>query len=162
MNTKTVVKGVVIAGVAVAAAMLIGDAFGGVAELVGSLFDGGDIPDIPTGGDSLDALTGTTECGIPAFDPTMTEGDLHQLNTQLDRQQAMLDVQTDIENHKLARDYRSMEISARSNFMADTGLSFDHVIHPERLPLPVRDKWDACRKTLEACASGLDSLGMAN
>lgn len=157
-------KGLAIAGGIVGAYLIIDGMTGGAlsAFLLPALADSDvpDVPDIPDGCDAIasignSAIAEAAACGVAL--PERIDG---EVLSQLDRQQYMLDVQTDIENHRVANQCRCDEIGADVDFKGETGLSYKNVKHPHRLPREIKNCWDRCDRVHRDSARMLRSIGM--
>lgn len=132
-----------------------------VGVIVGSAFDSADKLGRDVGGELHNAYGPAFNIEMPSDIATMTEEECRMLHGCLDRQKVMLDAYTDIQNHRLAREYRDEEMRVKAHFEKETGLSYDHIHHPECLPLRIKDKWNSCCRAVEMCERELMSLEMA-
>ena len=146
---KKLMWGIIVMGVVVAVGVIVGTAFDSADKL------GRDV-----GGEPHNAYDPAINIEMPSDIVTMTEEECRMLHVQLDRQKVMLDAYTDIQNHRLAREYLDEEMRAKSQFEMETGLSYDHIHHPECLPPRIKDKWNSCCRAVEMCERGLMSLEM--
>ena len=147
---KKLMWGIVVMGVVVAVGVIVGTAFDSADKL------GRDV-----GGEPHNAYGHAFNIELPSDIATMTEEECRKLHVQLDRQKVMLNAYADIQNHWLAREYRDEEMRAKSQFEMETGLSYDHIHHPECLSPRIKDKWNSCCRAVEMCERGLMSLEMA-
>lgn len=131
-----------------------------VGLIIGSAFDNADELGREGGGKPHDVYDPALNIEMPSDIVTMTEEECRRMHVQLDRQKVMLDAYTDIQNHRLAREYLDEEMRAKSQFEMETGLSYDHIHHPECLPPRIKDKWNSCCRAVEMCERGLMSLEM--